>query len=224
MKILTFDTALNKTYISLSEDDNVIEKLAIESDKDKYHSAYLIKEIAEILKKNSLKMQDIDAVGINIGPGSFTGIRACTTVGRIIAQQINVPLIPVSSTEILSRIEKTAQKVFVTLDARKNSAFFAVYENCDEKSAPQIITVDELIRKIKENNCVVVADSSMAEKLNEMEICVTNYEDGNYPLNVYLAKITYEKLVSAQANKETFNWAKVKPLYIQPPSVFSGKK
>ena len=55
MKILTFDTALNKTYISLSEDDRIIENPIIENTDDKYHSAFLIKEISEILKRNSLK-------------------------------------------------------------------------------------------------------------------------------------------------------------------------
>ena len=54
MNILTFDTALNKTYISLSNDDKIIEKITIENTKDKYHSAFLIQEIANILKRNNI--------------------------------------------------------------------------------------------------------------------------------------------------------------------------
>ena len=35
---------------------------------------------------------------------------------------------------------------------------------------------------------------------------------------------TYKKLKDCGNNFAEFNWAKAKPLYIQPPSIFSGKK
>ena len=215
MKILTFDTALNKTYISLCEDNEIIENPVIENSDDKYHSAFLIKELSEILKRNKLKMQNIGAIGINIGPGSFTGIRACTTVGRVIAQQINSPLVAVSSPEILSHINNY-EKTLVTLDARKNSAYYAIYQNGIEKVPPKIASIEELTEKAKDYS--VIADASMSNKLKEYGIDSINYEIGNYPLNEYLAEITYERLKSSGNND--FNWAKVKPLYIQPPSIF----
>ena len=213
MKILTFDTALDKTYISLSEDYKIIENPIIENREDKYHSAFLIYEIANILKRNNLKMQDINAIGINVGPGSFTGIRACTTVGRVIAQQINAKLTGVSSLEILSRIKEG--KTLVTLDARKNSAYYAVYENGIEIEPPKLLKVEELFEKARNYN--VVSDKAMFNKLKENNICAINYEAENYPLNEYLAEITFKRLTNS---KEDFNWAKVKPLYIQPPSIF----
>lgn len=217
MKILTFDTALNKTYISLNEDNKCIENVTIENTDDKYHSAFLIQEIANTLKKHGLKMQDINAVGINVGPGSFTGIRACTTVGRVIAQQIEVPLVPVSSLEIISRIKKEV-KTLVTLDARKGLAFFGVYENGLEIEAPQMVKVEELFDKIGES--FVISDSNMYQKLKEKGIDSVNYEVENYPMNTYLANITFEKLNTSSNFENEFHWAKAKPLYIQPPSVF----
>ena len=213
MNFLTFDTALNKTYISLNEDDKIIEMPVIENQNDKYHSAFLIQEIANILKRNNLKMQDINAIGINIGPGSFTGIRACTTVGRVIAQQNNASLVGISSLEILSGISN--EKALVTLDARKNSAYCAIYHNGVEIESPHLIKIEELVEKAK--NMVVISDTAIYKKLKENDIDAINYETGDYPLNKYLAKITYKKLSS---NQSDFNWAKVKPLYIQPPSIF----
>lgn len=213
MRFLTFDTALDKTYISLSEDNKIIEKPIIENSNDKYHSAFLIQEIANILKRNHLKMQDINAIGINIGPGSFTGIRACTTVGRVIAQQINAKLIGVSSLEVLSKIN--TGKTLVTLDARKNSAYSAVYQDGEEIEPPRLLKIEELIEKAK--NITVISDTAIYKKLEENNILTINYEDGNYPLNEYLANIVFERLTKST---DDFNWAKVKPLYIQPPSIF----
>ena len=216
MKILTFDTALNKTYISLSEDNHLIENPIIENHKDKYHSAFLIQELANILKRNHLKMQDIEAIGINIGPGSFTGIRACTTVGRVISQQIGAKLAGISSLEILSKISDG--KTLVTLDARKNSAYCAVYENGIEIEYPKLLKNEELFEKAK--NYTVISDTAMFNKLKENNIDAINYETENYPLNKFLAQITFERLSKCN---DDYNWAKVKPLYIQPPSVF-GKQ
>ena len=222
MKILTFDTALNKTYISLSEDLTLLEKMTIETNEDKYHSAFLIQEIANILKRQNLKMKDINAVGINIGPGSFTGIRACTTVGRIIAQQMDLPLVPVCSLEILSRINNE-EKTIVTLDARKNSAYMGIYGDKKVISEPQIMTIEELVYISRSYDYIKICDTGMYNLLNNEGISnIINYEAENYPLNEYLMNITCEKLINSKTPKEDFNWAKVKPLYIQPPSIFGA--
>ena len=45
LKILAFDTCLDKTYITLSENNNIIHSETILSDGKNYHSAYLISTI-----------------------------------------------------------------------------------------------------------------------------------------------------------------------------------
>ena len=164
-------------------------------------------------------MQKIEAVGINVGPGSFTGIRACTTVGRVIAQQVEIPLVNVSSLKILSKIAKN-QNAVVTLDARKGCVFVAVYEEEKEVVAPKLIKIEELETLIKNKDVTAICDNIIYNKLKEIRDGIINYEEDNYPLNEFLIKITYEKLKNSKNWAEDFNWAKVKPLYIQPPSVF----
>ena len=110
MNILTFDTSLDKTYVSLSFDGEMLVSEVIENHNEKYHSAFLIPTIVSILKKYNITMKDIDVIGTNIGPGSFTGIRACVTVARVFAQQLNIPLVGISSLEILSKINNTNSK------------------------------------------------------------------------------------------------------------------
>ena len=125
MKILAFDTCLDKTYITIADDLNVIESKIILSDSTNYHSAYLISSIAELLKNNNLEPGDIDLIATDIGPGSFTGIRACTTVARVLAQQLNKKAVGISSLEILSKIQGGDD--LVCLDARKNKAYVYAY-------------------------------------------------------------------------------------------------
>ena len=102
MKILAFDTCLDKMYVTLSEDEEILSSKIVTNKDNKYHSAFLISTIKEVLKENDIEPKDLDAIATNIGPGSFTGIRACTTVARTMAQQLNIPAVGISSLKILS--------------------------------------------------------------------------------------------------------------------------
>ncbi|DAB23922.1 TPA: tRNA (adenosine(37)-N6)-threonylcarbamoyltransferase complex dimerization subunit type 1 TsaB [Candidatus Gastranaerophilales bacterium HUM_22] len=201
LKILAFDTCLDKTYITLSEDNNIIHSETILSDGKNYHSAYLISTIVKVLKDAGLTPDDIDLITTDIGPGSFTGIRACTTVARVLAQQLNIKAAGVSSLEILSKI--LGGNDLVALDARKNKAY--VYDG-KILGAIELETVDELVKGRR-----VITDDSLKERLSEFASEVVSYQQGEYPIGEILAKLG--------AEKEETDWRKLKPLYIQPPPV-----
>ena len=202
MKILVFDTCLDKMYVTLAEDDKILSSKIVTNKDNKYHSAFLISTIKELLKVNNLTPQNIDAIGTNIGPGSFTGIRACTTVARMFAQQLNIPAVGISSLEILSKINNTEKPTMVALDARKNSAY--LYENNEIKGAVQLEEVEELI---KNNDYYIITDDKLQTRLGGI-----SYQQNEYQLGEILAKLSYKKLQDSNAK-----WQELKPLYIQPP-------
>lgn len=206
MNILSFDTCLNKTYVTLYNGCEYINKV-IQSTENNYHSAYLISTIVEILKSNGLTPDKLNYIATDIGPGSFTGIRACTTVARMLAQQLNIGLIGVSSLEILSRIDGVND--LVALDARKNKAYF--YDK-EIKGAIELEDVDKLILGKK-----VIIEDSLYMRFKESTEEVISYQQGDYPLGEILTKIAIEK-INANMNSD---WRKLKPLYIQPPPIFN---
>ena len=202
MKILSFDTCLDKTYIALSDDGKILESKTILSDGKNYHSAYLISTIIEVLKNANLTPKDIDVIATDIGPGSFTGIRACTTVARVFAQQLNLKTIGINSLEILSKA--LGGDDLVVLDARKNKAY--VY---DQKilGAIDLEEVDKMIQGRR-----VITDNSLFERVSQNALSAYSYEKEDYPLGEILSKLALEK--------EATDWRMLKPLYIQPPPVF----
>lgn len=206
MKILAFDTCLDKTYITLAEDDKVLKSETIVSDGQNYHSAYLISTIVKVLKELNLTPKDIDMIATDIGPGSFTGIRACTTVARVLAQQLDIKAVGVSSLEILSKI--LGGNDLVALDARKNKAY--IYDG-DIKGAIELEQVDELVK-----GRTLITDNSLLERFSQFTDTAVSYQVSDYPLGEILANLAYEKAIN---NDET-DWRKLKPLYIQPPPVF----
>ena len=107
MILLNFDTALNKTYVAISNNGELITSKIVENTEDNYHSAFLLSTIKEVLKENDLTPQDVNLIGVNVGPGSFTGIRAALTVAKVMAQELSIKIVPVESLEILSKINTT---------------------------------------------------------------------------------------------------------------------
>lgn len=220
MNILTFDTCFNKSYIALCSGQNVIASKIIESDESNYHSAFLISSIRDILKNNNLYIKDINVIGVNAGPGSFTGIRAGITVARVLAQQFNMKICPVSSLKILSCLNKSDKKTITLLDARKNKFYFAMFDTMKANVQPILIEKSELIEKL-DSDSFIVSDLSVHEYLKTFNIESYNYEMSQDNFAIYIANIVNEEL---KTDNNDFHWAKVKPLYIQPPSITKPKE
>lgn len=198
MKILAFDTCLDKMYVVLKEDENVLASEIIENQGGKYHSAFLISTIQKVLCENNIKPQDINLIATNIGPGSFTGIRACTTVARVMAQQLDCKVKGVSSLEILARC--AAANPLVALDARKNSAY--LYVDGEIRGAIQLEEVQKLVQN---GNYNVITDNKLKPRLGGV-----SYQENDYRLGEILAELAVQK-------DGVGDWHKLKPLYIQPP-------
>lgn len=200
MKILAFDTCLDKMYVVLRTEDKILTSEVVENTESKYHSAFLISTISRILHQNNTKPEELDVIGINIGPGSFTGIRACTTVARVMAQQLNIKAIGVSSLEILAEISD--KNSLVAMDARKDKAYL-YYEN-EIKGAVELEKVKEII---KSGTYDIITDNKLKPLLGG-----SSYQEKNYPLGEILSELVLDKLKT-----ENGNWAELMPLYIQPP-------
>lgn len=199
--ILCFDTCLDKMYVVLKKDDSILTSKVIENTQTHYHSAYLISTIADTLNENGISPQEITLIAINIGPGSFTGIRACTTVARVFAQASGCKTVGVSSLEILSKITDVSNPL-VALDARKNKAYL-FYDN-EIKGAVELEKVKELAERGK---YTVITDDRLQPLLGG-----TSYQQGEYALGEILTNLAEEKI-----KNEDGDWHNLHPLYIQPP-------
>lgn len=199
MKILAFDTCLDKMYVVLKDGETLLASEIVENQGSKYHSAFLISTIQRVLNENNLKPQDLDLIATNIGPGSFTGIRACTTVARVMAQQLSCKVVGVSSLEILAKA-LNCENPLVALDARKNSAY--LYVDGEIKGAIQLEEVKSLIESGKYK---VLTDDKLQPILGGV-----SYQQEKLPLGEILAELAQQKDTDG-------NWRKLKPLYIQPP-------
>ena len=202
MKKLAFDTCLDKMFVTLAQDDKILESKIVTNQDNKYQSAFLISTIRDILHENNIEPKDLDAIGTNVGPGSFTGIRACTTVARMMAQQLDIKACGISSLEILEQINPTQKPTMVALDARKNSAYLLY--NGKIHGAVQL---EEIKNLLTEKDYYLITDDKLQKELGGI-----SYQQEEYQLGEILAKLAFEKLKMQECK-----WQELKPLYIQPP-------
>lgn len=225
MNILTFDTSLDTMYITLgeilAEGENKILSKIVHNQGGKYHSAFLIPKIIELLQEKNFTMQNIDAIGVNIGPGSFTGIRACVTVARIIGQMLDIPVVGIPSLEIISKINTTEKNTLCLMDARKNKAYLAIYSPCGEiLEEPQAIELENIFEIIEGKDFFIITDDKMQSYLEKSGIQSINYKKQDHDYGVSLSEISFMYL---RKKEKSFNWYDIKPLYIQPPPISMPK-
>lgn len=198
MITLAFDTCLDKMYAVLKRDEEILASRIVKNKDNKYHSAFLISTLQEILSENNVRPQNVNLIAVNTGPGSFTGIRACVTVARVMAQQLNCKAVGVSSLEILAQI--APKNPLIALDARKNCAY--LYCDGEIKGAVNIEEVQEII---KSGDYTVITDDKLKPLLGGV-----SYQEKDFPLGEILADLAVKK-------EDEGDWRKLKPLYIQPP-------
>ncbi len=127
--ILNLETATTNCSVSLAKDGKVI---AIkENNSANYsHAEQLHNYIKEVLKEASFSLQDIDAVAVSKGPGSYTGLRIGVSAAKGLCFSLDIPLISIPTLESMAHQLVVPQDhlIIPVLDARRMEVYSAVYD------------------------------------------------------------------------------------------------
>jgi len=104
MKILGIDTSSYANAVGVIDGGNIISDLFYEARTDSLEK--ILSNIDIALKEAGISLQDIDGIGVGLGPGSWTGIRVGVTVGKILAFSAGKPLCGVPTMEALAYNKK----------------------------------------------------------------------------------------------------------------------
>ena len=91
MAILLLETATQICSAALEKDGKIITE--IHSDEPNAHSSKLAVFIDKLLKENGLKPQELEAVCVSSGPGSYTGLRIGVSSAKGICYALGIPLL-----------------------------------------------------------------------------------------------------------------------------------
>jgi len=121
MNYLAIDTSTDICSVSIFCNSKC-DTLVNEGTKD--HSEYLPIFVKKLLKNNSI---NINFIALNIGPGSFTGLKIGSSFSKGLAKALDVPIVPVNSFDILSR-GINLNCYYLAIYSHRDFAFYTYYK------------------------------------------------------------------------------------------------
>ena len=97
--ILSIETATSACSVALHIDGELI--FAKNKLQEKSHSEYMMQMAQDVLKASKIKPNELNAVAISGGPGSYTGLRIGVSSAKGLCFALNIPLIAVNTLEVI---------------------------------------------------------------------------------------------------------------------------
>jgi tRNA threonylcarbamoyladenosine biosynthesis protein TsaB len=196
----------------------------ITSLKDYSHTEKITIYIQDVLKEAGAKLNDIDAIVVSCGPGSYTGLRVGVTVAKSICYALDKPLIAISSLEsLIYGAENIAKgEIYLsTIDARRQEVYAAYYD-FDRKSLKPVhsLILTETDANVFENHekILVLGDGSTktVDYYND-----DKFINGNVNPKASNLIIPAIELYSEQIFEDVFTF---EPKYYKSPNITKSKK
>ena len=152
MNLLGIDTATAASAACVIRSDGHHFEVAPDPDRLQQrpaHAAELMPAVREVVERAGLEFGQLDAIGVGVGPGSFTGLRIGVATARALAHATGADLRPVSSLAALAAGIDAPVKLPL-IDARRGELFAALYEDREQRWAPFAAPPEELVERVRE--------------------------------------------------------------------------
>jgi tRNA threonylcarbamoyladenosine biosynthesis protein TsaB len=135
--ILNIETATKNCSVALAKDGETVLCKEI-SEQGYSHAELLHVFIEEILKEANVAFQDLHAIAISKGPGSYTGLRIGVSSAKGLCYALGIPLIAIDTLTILAhQIQVENGLIIPMIDARRMEVYSAVF-NSDGKKIREV--------------------------------------------------------------------------------------
>ena len=153
MKILAFESSAKAASTALLSDGLLLAEYTQNSGQT--HSRTLMQMAKDMLTSCDLTPQDIGAVAVAAGPGSFTGVRIGMACAKGFAWGLQLPLYGVSTLEAMTRGAAYADGLYCAcMDARKQQIYNAVFSlqagKLTRLTDDRAIAIDALVPELSE--------------------------------------------------------------------------
>lgn len=155
--ILSIETSTSVCSVALIRGADVLAKEILFTEQS--HSTHLTLLITEVLKKGGAEMQDLEAVAVSEGPGSYTGLRIGVSTAKGLCYTLKIPLISVPTLKAMAYEVSLEQKdglLVPMLDARRMEVYTSTFDR-------DLYVVDEL-------RPLILDESSFGETLAKQKM------------------------------------------------------
>lgn len=134
--ILNLETATKNCSVSVAK-DGVVLSLKEFAGEGYAHAEKLHVFIEEALHETGYTLQNLDAVAVSKGPGSYTGLRIGVSAAKGLCYALGIPLLSLDTTHVLAKGVAVDEGLIIPMiDARRMEAYVAVYSFAYELIEP----------------------------------------------------------------------------------------
>jgi tRNA threonylcarbamoyladenosine biosynthesis protein TsaB len=124
--ILGIDTATPQIGCALGGPDGPLA--SFHAARGRRHAETLAPAVAFVCAQAGVALSEVGAIAVDVGPGLFTGLRVGLATGKAMAGALGVPMVGVTSLDLLARpLGPAARPVVAMVDARRGEVFWALY-------------------------------------------------------------------------------------------------
>ncbi|MCF6297476.1 MAG: tRNA (adenosine(37)-N6)-threonylcarbamoyltransferase complex dimerization subunit type 1 TsaB [Flavobacteriaceae bacterium] len=221
--ILNIETATKNCSVSLSENNNILA-LAELNEGQFSHAEKLHTFILNILVQAKKTMQDLDAISVSKGPGSYTGLRIGVSAAKGLCFSLEKPLISIATLTSLANAIQVNQDEFIIslLDARRMEVYSSVYDSNHQQIRDikaEIIDKNSFLEFLEKGKVYFLGDG--AGKCKEIIIHKNAvFLDGYFPSAKQMAKLSYDKYKISDIEDVAY----FEPFYLKDFVVTKSKK
>jgi tRNA threonylcarbamoyladenosine biosynthesis protein TsaB len=174
--ILGIETSTSVCSVSVSGDGRLLSLREISDARS--HASQLTPFITEAIEEAGLSINDLSAIAVSKGPGSYTGLRIGVSTAKGIAYALNIPLIAVDTLlnmtsgflEHYPEIENDGSSLLCPMiDARRMEVYSAIYDTKLKEirgTKAEIINSGSFLSFLRENRVHFFGDG--AEKCSSL--------------------------------------------------------
>lgn len=221
MLILGIETATAQVGCAIGGHEGVLA--LFESARGRRHAETLTPAIEFTCRTAEIDLEEISVVAVDVGPGLFTGLRVGMATAKAIAHALRVPMIGISSLDLLAFPLRHATRLIVTVvDARRGEVFYAFYRQSpggvQRLGGPRVGTPEDLQAELFSlpDETVLVGDGALRYR-DRLADGVRGLEFAEQWL-AHPSAAPLVQLAHARALREDWvNPAELAPMYLRKP-------
>jgi len=214
--ILQLETATSVCAVALSIDGKTIALK--EETAQNIHASKLTLFIQEVMEQAGVKLNELDAVAVSKGPGSYTGLRIGVSTAKGICFALEKPLIGINTLTMMAAgflAEHTAYKGLICpmIDARRMEVFTAVFDHSlteIELTNAKIVNEFSFLALLDQNEVTFIGNG--AEKCSE----IIKHKNARFVFSNFNSALNMSSLVNKAFNDKNFeDVAYFEPFYLK---------
>jgi tRNA threonylcarbamoyladenosine biosynthesis protein TsaB len=176
--------------------------------------------VQDLLAEAGMRLAQLDAIAVDRGPGSFTGVRIGTGVVQGLAYATDLPVVPVSSLATLAQavwLQQGYEHVLALIDARMQEVYGAYYRY---RETEMVLVDEERVGEVSAMLSVGTTDyycvgSGSREYAEQLQAHANYHLVADHELDFPRAGVLASLAVSAYARNEQVSAAQLEPSYLR---------